>query len=90
MVDLEAILNWYTDELVPDVGRRFVAEIFSRTEALADHPDIGRVVPEFQQTNIRELIHPPFRIVYKREAERVRIVRIYRSERLLGDDELLQ
>ena len=32
---------------------------------------------------IRELLFPPFRIVYRREATRVRIVRVWRSERLL-------
>jgi len=42
---------------------------------------MGRVVPEFEQPFLRELIHPPFRIVYRREPRRVRIVRVWRSER---------
>jgi toxin ParE1/3/4 len=29
------------------------------------------------------LIHPPFRIVYRLDADRVRVVRIWRSERLM-------
>jgi len=41
------------------------------------------VVPEFDQPFLRELIHPPFRIVYRRDPKRVRIVRVWRSERLL-------
>lgn len=53
-------------------------------QALADHPDMGRVVPEFEQPFLRELIHPPFRIVYRRDPQRVRIVRVWRSERLLN------
>ena len=40
-------------------------------------------VPEFDQPWLRELIFPPFRIVYRREATRARIVRVWRSERLL-------
>jgi len=32
---------------------------------------------------MRELIHPPFRIVYRREANQIRIVRVWRSERVL-------
>ena len=44
---------------------------------------MGRVVPEFDQPFLRELIRPPFRIVYRREPEFVRIVRIWRSERVL-------
>jgi hypothetical protein len=31
-----------------------------------------------------ELIRPPFRIVYRLDSDRIRIVRIWRSERLLA------
>jgi hypothetical protein len=31
---------------------------------LSEHPEIGRIVPEFGQTFLRKLIHPPFRIIY--------------------------
>jgi toxin ParE1/3/4 len=81
--DMEAIQAWYAEEGVPEVGDRFVAEIFKRVEVLAEHPDIGRIVPEFGQPFLRELIHAPFRIVYRRETQRVRIVRVWRSERVL-------
>lgn len=81
--DLEDIRDWYAGESVPAVGQRLVAEIFERVQALQAHPDMGRVVPEFGQAYLRELIHPPFRIVYKREPRKVRIVRVWRSERLL-------
>jgi plasmid stabilization system protein ParE len=43
--DLSGIQEWYAAEGVPEVGDRLVAEIFQRTELLADHPDIGRIVP---------------------------------------------
>jgi plasmid stabilization system protein ParE len=81
--DLAGIQEWYTAEGVPEVGDRLVAEIFQRVEVLADHPDIGRIVPEFDQPFLRELIHPPFRIVYRRDPLRVCIVCVWRSERLL-------
>jgi len=88
--DLEEVQAWYTEQGVPDVGASQVAKVFQRIETLADHPDMGRVVPEFDQSFLRELIHPPFRIVYRRDPQRVRIVRVWRSERLLrlpGGDE---
>jgi plasmid stabilization system protein ParE len=81
--DLTGIQEWYAEEGVPEVGDRLVAEMFERVEVLADHPHIGRIVPEFGQTFLRELIHLPFRIVYRLDAQRVRIVRVWRSERLL-------
>ena len=81
--DLAEIQNWYADQGVAEVGDRLVAEIFQLVERLLDHPDMGRVVPEFDQPFLRELIHPPFRIVYRRDSERIRVVRVWRSERLL-------
>ena len=81
--DLEEVRAWCAEQAVSDVWTRLVAEVFQRVQVLADHPDMGRVVPEFDQPFLRERIHPPFRIVYRRDSQRVRIVRIWRSERLL-------
>jgi len=83
VADLEEIKHWYAEQDVPDVGDRLISEIFERVETLRDHPDIGRVVPEFDQPFLRDLVHPPFRIVYRREPKHVRIVRVWRSERFL-------
>ena len=81
--DLEALRVLYTKQGVPGVGDRLISEIVARIEALSDHPEMGRIVPEFCQPFLREIIHPPFRIVYRRRLESVRIVRIWRGERLL-------
>jgi len=83
VVDLDELLTYYEALLVPAVGARLLGEIFGLIEALKSHPDRGRVVPEFGQEKLREIIHPPFRIVYRRDKARVRIVRVWRSERLL-------
>lgn len=81
--DLEAIRQWYTDEGVPDVGERLIREILRRIDSLQDQPRIGRVVPEFGQEFLRELVFTPFRIVYHHQDANIRIVRAWRSERLL-------
>ena len=83
LTDLESIRAWYAEQGVPDVGERLIGEIVASIEALADHPDMGRIVPEFGQAFLRELIRPPFRIVYRRDPKHVRVVRVWRSERLL-------
>ena len=81
--DLRELLLYYEEQLVPQVGQRFVTEILDRIETLIDNPDIGRVVPEFSTDNIRELIHKPFRVVYLRESSTISIIRVWRSERIL-------
>jgi plasmid stabilization system protein ParE len=81
--DLEAIEKYYSDEGVPHVGKQFIANIIEHIQTLAQNPEIGRQVPEFEEKRIRELIHPPFRIVYMKEQSSIHVVRVWRSERLL-------
>ena len=83
VADLEAIREWYADQSVPDVGDRLVRGVIKRVERLADFPESGRVVPEFDAPRLREVIQPPFRIVYRLDEDRVRIVRVWRSARLM-------
>ncbi|MBV2090507.1 MAG: type II toxin-antitoxin system RelE/ParE family toxin [Candidatus Thiodiazotropha sp. (ex Ctena orbiculata)] len=81
--DLESIKEYYSGEGVPQVGQKFQREIVAHIRHLQSHPDLGRIVPELSTPSIRELIHPPFRIVYLREESSVRIIRVWRSEHLL-------
>jgi len=83
MNDLKELHRYYEEQLVPQVGQRFVAEILDRIETLSDNPDIGRIVPEFTTENVRELIHKPYRVVYLRELSSIFIIRVWRSERVL-------
>jgi len=81
--DLEDIKEYYKEEGVPHIGKKFVTAIIGHIQTLDNNPDIGRVVSEFEVEHIRELIHPPFRIVCLREFESVHIIRVWRSERIL-------
>jgi plasmid stabilization system protein ParE len=81
--DIEAIRAWYAEQNVASVGERVIREIISSVERLAHFPESGRIVPEFENPNLREVIHPPFRIVYRLEENKVKIVRVWRSEKLL-------
>ncbi len=82
--DLEAIKEHYLEEGVPQIGIEFVIEIIKHIETIPANPKIGRKVPEFNEKNIRELIHPPFRIVYLNEERTIHVIRVWRSERLLN------
>ena len=81
--DLEGIRAWYIELEVPEVGERLLQEVIMAVERLTDYPESGRVVPEFGIARLREVIHPPFRIVYRVDKNRVRIVRVWRCERLM-------
>ena len=81
--DLEGIQAYYNSEGVPEAGKQLVGEIIEQVERLAVHPLSGRIVPEFNVEDLQEIIYSPFRIVYRYQKKRIRIVRIWRSERRL-------
>ena len=81
--DLEDIRCWYVDQQAPETGDNLLKDIVSQVERLGTFPESGRVVPEFGIANLREIIRPPFRIIYRVDENKVRIVRVWRSERLL-------
>lgn len=83
VTDLEDVLEFYKEQKVPHVGEKLVQKVFQDIELLSEQPDIGRIVPELDLKYLRELIRPPFRIVYRRDTDKIRIIRVWRSERLL-------
>lgn len=68
-------LQGYSDRAAMD----FVRRVTARIEVLADHPRIGRIVPEYGIERFRELIEPPYRIMYQVFADRVEIATIRHS-----------
>ncbi len=79
--DLEDMLAFY--EGAPDVGKRLAGEIIANVELLGAYPPSRHLVTEFHLEHLFEILHPPFRIVYRYDPNKVRIVRIWRSEKLL-------
>jgi len=83
VADLEEIRRHYGELSAPEVAERFLVEIFTNIEKLGRFPLAGRVVPEFVVEFLREVVVSPFRVVYRVDPGRVRIIRVWRSERLL-------
>ena len=61
----------------------FGYELISQVDRLLDFSEIGRVVPEYQNQILREIIFRPYRIVYRvnHEQEQCEIVRVWHSAR---------
>jgi plasmid stabilization system protein ParE len=57
--DLTEIKVYFKNLGVTLVADKFIAEIIKHVEILEDHPEIGRMVPDFSVPTIRELIHTP-------------------------------
>ncbi|WP_394370829.1 type II toxin-antitoxin system RelE/ParE family toxin [Hymenobacter siberiensis] len=58
----------------------------ARTRMLADFPQSGRMVPEFENTQLREVRSGNYRIIYRLERiDKVEIARIFHSAQLLEE-----
>jgi len=65
-------------------AQRTVNYLFNSVDILEQHPLAGRIVPEFNNKNIRELIRGSYRIVYKLVSEiDIDIITVHHSARLL-------
>jgi len=79
--DLKSIADFIKQDS-EKYARLQISRIRSRTQILKTHRNSGRIVPEFDNSNIRELIVGRYRIVYKNVSEsRIDILTIHHSAR---------
>jgi toxin ParE1/3/4 len=65
-------------------AKEIVQTLFESVNILDSHPKIGRIVPEFKISNLRELIQGNYRVVYRIvDKQRIDIITIHHSARLL-------
>jgi toxin ParE1/3/4 len=63
----------------------FVDRIVEAGERLGQNPLLGRVVPEFGRSKLRELLFRGYRIVYLLKEDSVTILRVVHGARDLAD-----
>lgn len=62
-------------------AKKVINEIVEKSESLNDFPQIGRVVPEIEDPNIRELFIYSYRLIYETLPENLTILAIVHSKR---------
>jgi addiction module RelE/StbE family toxin len=69
----------------PRVARQTITRLVRRCGQLVELPHSGRVVPEFNRDDLRELLVHPYRVVYRVKADQnqVDIVTLWHYRRLL-------
>jgi addiction module RelE/StbE family toxin len=80
--DIEAIAS-YIERDSPWYARAVVAKIVETAEAIPDHPELGRIVPEIDDRSIRERFVYSYRIIYRIEQGRILVATIVHGSRLL-------
>jgi addiction module RelE/StbE family toxin len=72
----------------PHYARAVAERIFAAVDRLHEHPLSGRLVPELDQATVREIIEPPYRIVYRARAEVLEVVAVVHSARQFPAEQL--
>ncbi|MEO8637159.1 MAG: type II toxin-antitoxin system RelE/ParE family toxin [Gemmatimonadales bacterium] len=79
--DLEAIRAYVSRDSV-QYAAVLVERLFTAVDRLEVFPDSGRIVPEFQRRDLREVILGSYRIVYRLSADRAVILTVFHGARL--------
>jgi addiction module RelE/StbE family toxin len=82
--DLQAIYDFIARDS-PHYAQLTVEDILAAIDRLGQFPLMGRRIPERPRDDLRELIKPPYRIVY-RVSEVVKILTIFRASRLFPSE----
>ena len=73
----------------PSVAVQWAEEIFHSVERLSSFPDSGRIVPEIQRTEIREIVQGNYRVIYKLKAAEILIL-VVKSYRQVFKQEVIE
>jgi toxin ParE1/3/4 len=52
---------------------------------LIDYPRVGRIVPKYDDPNLRELIVAPYRLIYRTTPEHIDILAVFHGAQQLPD-----
>ena len=79
---LEAIYTYIAGNS-PRYASRMVDRLSKRSQQIASFPLSGRVVPEFETEQIREVIEGSYRIIYYIKPEQIDILAVLHGSQLL-------
>ena len=81
---LDAIYE-YIAQTSPEYALRMIDRLTRRSIQIAEFPFSGRMVPEYESNEVREVFEWPYRIIYliKSEESRVEVLAVVHGARLL-------
>lgn len=82
LADLDAIADYIALDK-PAAASGLVQRIFTHVEQLAAYPESGSRPLELKRSRYRQIVESPCRVFYRYDGERVFILYVMRSERLL-------
>jgi toxin ParE1/3/4 len=70
----------------PLVAPSVVERLVRRSIQIGEFPHSGREVPEYQRSDVREILERPYRILYRIKPDRIDVITVMHYRQLLPDD----
>ena len=80
--DIESIAT-YIEKDSPTYARSVVSKFFEKAEILQDFSELGSIVPELNDSYIREIFVYSYRLIYRLEKTKILFVAVVHGKRLL-------
>lgn len=80
--DLNEIIDYIAQDSL-EYALSFYEQVREKVENLIQFPRMGRIVPELDEPNIRELILRNYRIIYRILEKEVQIIRLFHGSRII-------
>ena len=74
-------IRQYISQTSPIYAEQVVRRILDQGKQLEAFPESGRIVPEVGRPEIREVIEPPYRVIYRVTTQRVEVVFVVHARR---------
>jgi plasmid stabilization system protein ParE len=87
-VDRASEIADYIAQDKPSAAEKWIDKVFSKVELLKSSSEIGRIVPETNNSKFRELIYDNYRIIYRIETKQISILTIRHGRQILPINEI--
>jgi addiction module RelE/StbE family toxin len=87
-VDRASEITDYITQDKPSAAEKWIDTVFSEVEQLKSSPEIGRIIPEINVSQFRELIYGNYRIIYRIETKQISILTIRHGRQILPINEI--
>ena len=88
-IDRSSEIASYIAQDKPSAADKWINTVFSKVEQLKSSPEIGRIVPELNNTQFREILYGNYRIIYRIGKNQISILTIRHGKQILPIDEIL-
>jgi addiction module RelE/StbE family toxin len=86
--DRKVVHDYIAKDSKPN-AKEVVQDMRTKADALADLPRMGKVVPEVEHDDLREIGVHSWRIIYHLRRDNIYVIAVVHKRRLLDPDDLL-